>query len=58
MMDRTERLTAALLLLADLVDSDPAYIPVFQRIDEELAAQSAGHESKLARARAKIARAA
>lgn len=56
--DRTQEMVDLLLFMADLVDADPVYVPVFQRMDEEFAAYSSAHHTRLARTRANIARAA
>lgn len=53
-MDRAERITAALMLLADLITGDVSYIPIFERLDDELSLISAQPHDKIARARALI----
>ncbi|OOY20852.1 hypothetical protein BMI86_10115 [Thioclava sp. DLFJ5-1] len=50
-----KRLEAALMTIAEVCDTDPAALPIFERIERELVAAQAEIESDpIARARARL----
>lgn len=51
---RRRELEEALLAVADMIEADPVYIPIFERLDAELTAETGGISAVLARARMKI----
>lgn len=54
MNDRREVLEAAAIMLAELIDRDTVYLPIFIRIDDELSAETGGVSDILEQARRKV----
>lgn len=57
-MTRAERITRAMIVVADFLDTDPEAAQIFLRLDAELDAERGGPETRLAAIRARVKRAA